>query len=118
MHFSVEIIQFGNTSVVNSNRKWKWPFIDILFFEDNATSLYDVTSEKHRHLYPRSDILPLKNGVFENMIMPVPHDIEAYLNRKFNMNEPCKKWWSHKRETGSVMKPSNNNNLCHMTLGL
>ena len=84
---------------------WKWPFIDILFIADNSTHVYDVTFNKPRHFDPRSDILPPEKGIFENMIMPVPHNTEAYLGKMFDMKEPCKSnGWDHKNEKGSTIK--------------
>ena len=86
---------------------WNWPFIDIFFFTENETHVYDVTRKEPRHFDPREDILPLGNGIFENMIMPVPHNMEAYLRRKYNMKEPCQSnWWSYKNETYPEIKSS------------
>ena len=87
--------------------KWKWPFIDIFFFTDNETHVYDVTYMEPILFHPLSDILPLEKGIFENMIMPVPHNMEAYLNREYNMKEHCQSnWWNHKHETNPVIKSS------------
>ena len=86
---------------------WKWPFIDISFIKDNSTHVYDVSFKEPRHFDPRSDILPLEKGIFENMIMPVPHNIEAYLGRKYNMKDPCKSnWWDHRRGKKSMIRSS------------
>ena len=69
--------------------------------------MYDVTRKEPRHFDPRADILPLENGIFENMILPVPNNMEEYLNRKYNMKEPClSNWWNHKRESVPENKSS------------
>ena len=98
---------FSNNSSKAGKYSWGWPFIDILFFEENLTHVYDVTLQNPRHFDPKQDILPLGKGIFEGMILPVPHNMEAYLTRKYNMKEPCQSnWWNHKKETGPVIKSS------------
>ena len=80
---------------------WKWPFVDIFFFDYNETHVYDVTLKEPRHFFPRSVQLPILQGIFENLIMPVPNNMEAFLEQKYNMNQPCKSnYWDHKRERG------------------
>ena len=79
---------------------WDWPFTDIFFFAENETHVFDVSGEVPRNFDPRDDMLPLERGIFENMVMPVPHNMEAYLTRKYNMKSPCQSnWWNHKKET-------------------
>ena len=98
---------FSKNFAIAGPYSWDWPFIDIFFFTENETHVYDVTRKEPRHFDPREDILPLENGVFENMIMPVPHNMEAYLRRKYNMKEPCQSnWWNHKNETYPETKSS------------
>ena len=80
---------------------WNWPFVDIFFFEVNATHLLDVTHKTPEYIYPRSKILPLQCEIFENLILPVPFDMEAYLTQRYEMKNPCKSnHWDHKRERG------------------
>ena len=70
--------------------KWQWPFIDILFFEDNTTHIFDVSPDVNgRLIYPKSDIFPLQLEIFENMLLPVPRNMRAYLNTKYKVNEIC-----------------------------
>ena len=101
-----------------SQNKWRWPFIDILFFEDNSTHIYDVTPNvDHRIFYPKSDIFPVRNEIFENMFLPVPRHMEVYLNRKYKMNEICSSSeWSHKKGSVPAYPPVriSCNKLVHM----
>ena len=110
-----DIWKFYNNSFAKAGpHEYKWPFIDILFFADNGTHVYDATWEKPCDIDPRSDILPLENGIFENMIFPVPHNIEAYLNRR-NYKMQCKTHtWNHKTE--SLRKPFSMS--CHKLYGV
>ena len=82
---------FGITSY-----SWKWPFVDIFFFDYNETHVYDVTYKAPSDFYPRPVALPIQQGVFENLIMPVPNDIDSYLKPVHD----CKSsYWNHKKET-------------------
>ena len=96
---------FSNTSSKCAPYRWSWPFIDIFFFTDNATHVYDVTSKKPQKFGPRSDKLPPGKGIFENMIFPVPNNMESYLGKMYNMKDSCvSNWWNHKLETGPKTK--------------
>ena len=79
--------------------KWNWPLIDIFFFDVNKTHIYDVTHGKRKDVYLRSELLPLQSGLFENLILPVPYNITAYLWKRYPMEDPCKShWWDHKKQ--------------------
>ena len=110
-----DIWKFYNNSFATAGpHGYKWPFIDIFFFADNGTHVYDITWEKPCDIDPRSDILPLEYGIFENMIFPVPRNIEAYLNRR-NYKMQCKTHtWNHKTE--SLRKPFSMS--CHKLYGV
>ena len=111
---------FNNKSKIIHPYQWSWPFIDIFFFTDNATHVYEVTFKKRKQknqFGPRSDKLPLGKGIFENMIFPVPNNMESYLCKKYNMKEPClSNWWNHKTETHPEIKSSRI--PCHKLFGV
>lgn len=73
---------FSTDNSVRTPYKWNWPFIDILFFAQNGTHTYDVTMKSPRKYDPIYDVLPLGAEIFENTILPVPRNMEAYLSRK------------------------------------
>ena len=88
--------QFPNAGLY----QWTWPFIDIFFFIDNSTHVYDITLEKPLDLGPRSDIFPVRKGIFENMVFPVPNNMESYMSKTFDNIEMCvSNYWNHKHET-------------------
>ena len=76
---------------------WKWPFVDVFFFDYNETHVYDVTLKTQKYFFPRSVQLPIQQGIFENLIMPVPNDLDAYLKPVHD----CKSnYWDHRKELG------------------
>ena len=91
---------FSDSQSIAGPYGWNWPFIDIFFYTANETHFYDVTHDWPEHFGPRTDRLPIEHrGIFENMIMPVPHNMEAFLNKRYNMADPCmSNWWNHKTE--------------------
>ena len=98
---------WSQTKSIRTPHIWNWPYIDIFFFGENGTHVYDVTWKTPREPYPRSIILPLGIGPFENMVVPVPCNLQAYLNKKYGMqNQQCYSGrWDHKRENFPVYPP-------------
>ena len=87
---------------------WRWPFIDIVFFDVNATHEYDVTLKKGLRLFNiKSHIFPLRKGLFENLILPVPGNMEAYLNNRYKMDECYSKSWCHREQRSSNYRRKN-----------
>ena len=70
-----------------SRYQWRWPFIDIVFFDVNDTHEYDVTLKELRLFNIKSHIFPLRTGLFEHLLLPVPRNMEAYLNNRYNMDK-------------------------------
>ena len=91
---------YNNNSAKAGQRGYKWPFLDIFFFMENGTHVNNVNYIKQCYCHPKSDILPLENGIFENLILPVPRNMEAYLNKRYNMRGQCTSTlWSHRTES-------------------
>ena len=108
---------FSNNFSKAGSYGWNWPFVDIFFFTDNKTHVYHVTYNTTLIFDPRSDVLPLNNGIFENLIVPVPRNMEAYLKRRYSLTQPClSNWWNHKTET----RPKINSSSipCHKLFGV
>ena len=97
--------KFFSNSVPKGPYGWSWPFIDIFFFTTNETDFYEVTQRKTEYTGPITDGLPTEKGIFENMIMPVPHNMKAFLNKIYSMDDSCaSKWWDHKAEMYPELK--------------
>ena len=92
---------FNNKNSVRTSEPWNWPFIDIFFSKVNETHFYDATFRDSSEVHPVGDILPADYTVFENLILPVPRNMEAYISRKYYyMKDSCMSGaWSHRRET-------------------
>ena len=90
---------WSNNNSVQTGRMWNWPFIDIYFFEDNGTHITDVTYKEPTTFAPRTYVLPVQLGIFENMILPVPRNVNAYLSGFYDIKDTCiSNWWNHRDE--------------------
>ena len=91
---------YRNNSVARQTTKyWKWPFIDIFFFTETKTYVYDNTHPfRPRHFYHRSDIFPLQPVIFENMILPAPQNLEAYVRKRYYVEICYSNPYDHKKE--------------------
>ena len=106
---------FNNNFARAGQSEYKWPVIDIFFFQVNETHVNDVTPNMFLFSDPKSDILPLENGIFEGMVFPVPRHMEAYLNRRYTLRGQClSTQWSHRTESqrNSFRMP------CHKLFGV
>ena len=71
--------KFYSKAIGHPIHAWNWPFLDIFFFDYNETHVYDVTFQAATEFHPWSVHLPIQQGIFENLIMPVSNDIGSYL---------------------------------------
>ena len=86
---------------IKTRRGWNWPYVDIFFFKKKDRHVYDCTHGYKRQFFPKGDIFPLQVGLFENMFVPVPNNMTAYLQRVFGFDvfetRECNQF-DHKKE--------------------
>ncbi|XP_046358857.1 uncharacterized protein RT0683-like [Haliotis rufescens] len=78
---------------------WDWPFLDISFFEENSTHIWDgdpVYSDTF--VYDKDIIFPLKMRPFADMTIPAPRDIESFLYQNYNPDTCESNIYDHRRE--------------------
>jgi hypothetical protein len=100
----VRIKVWSEYSTIQSPYSWKWPYIDVIFFENNATHLWEKASEFREIKYKMADVFPLHERPFENMWINAPHNIVNMYMLYFGKPEWCTTWWyNHKHESGGKM---------------
>ena len=94
--------KFYNDNATNVPlRFWKWPFIDICFFGDNGTHLYDMDPAFSKtYVYDRQDILPLTRRPFGGMNLKAPKNVPAVLEKTYDVNKCQSRSYNHKLEKG------------------
>ncbi|CAH1772415.1 unnamed protein product [Owenia fusiformis] len=77
---------------------WKWPFLDIFFFNENATHLWDHHSKNHGFLLKKSEVFPLSLRPFESLWLASPRQISTALDKWYNMSICASPTWDHQTE--------------------
>ncbi|XP_005097439.1 uncharacterized protein LOC101853932 [Aplysia californica] len=79
---------------------WKWPFLDIFFYDENATHIWDVHAKYARDfVYPKPLVFPLTRRPFMTLSIPGPHDVAGVLRRNYDVSTCVTHAWIHERET-------------------
>ena len=92
----------GSQLKQNISTNENWPYIDIFFFEENSTHIWDDNpSYSSTYCFEKFDVFPLKFMQFENFISPVPFDTKAFLSTTYNIDLCVTSTFSHKFETQS-----------------
>ena len=56
----------------NGFKDFKWPFVDIFFFAENATHVWGEMPAYRHFLFPKTDVFPLGRRPFEGSMLAVP----------------------------------------------
>lgn len=94
--------KFFMKSLPEGNRPFKWPNVDIFFFDEDDTHVWSQTwGSKSSLCSKKSDVFPLIRRKFENLSLPVPRHIEYLISAEFgDFNSVCKTAnYNHKTNT-------------------
>lgn len=85
----------------------RWPFIDIFFFAENSTHIWDNTTEdtitEDRQSYIKNEIFPLVVRPFEGLLLLTPCDMMTTIEETFSEYEWCESnYYWHKLERMAV----------------
>ncbi|XP_064644768.1 uncharacterized protein LOC135498429 isoform X2 [Lineus longissimus] len=101
---SARIKMWSDSSTIQSPYSWKWPYIDVIFFENNETHLWEKAGEFRSTKYKMADVFPLHERPFEQLWVNAPHNIVAMYLLYFGQPDWCTTWWYvHKFEKGGKM---------------
>lgn len=79
----------------NNLSQWKvyrkaddhWPFIDVFFYDENQTHLWDTAPQyQGRFVYHKKDVFPFKFRLFNGLCMPVPKNIRVILEQNYDVD--------------------------------
>ncbi len=77
---------------------WKWPFIDIKFFDENSTHIWPVDYSSHRFYTSQRTVYPLHRRPFGKLWLPAPADPHRFLKDKFGHFRCMSGLWNHEKE--------------------
>ncbi|BFY98377.1 hypothetical protein BsWGS_01427 [Bradybaena similaris] len=96
--------KFYMQSLPMSNKPFKWPNIDIFFFNEDETHIWSQTmGAKASLISKKSDVFPLVRRKFEMWDLPVPRRLSFLVSAEFgNYQSTCKtSYYDHKRSRDS-----------------
>ncbi|GFR59028.1 lipopolysaccharide cholinephosphotransferase licD [Elysia marginata] len=65
---------------------WKWPFLDIFFYNQNLTHIWDMSPQYYYFIFPKSAIFPLRRRPFMSLYLFAPNDSKTVLSRGYNIS--------------------------------
>lgn len=80
-------------------RFWKWPFIDICFFGDNGTHIYDMDPTYSKtYVFDKNDIFPLVRRPFGHLSLKAPKHTQTVLSQTYNIDICKTREYDHRKE--------------------
>ena len=84
------MLQWKFYSSSGSNTAWppknyRYPYVDIFFFEQNATHIWDLEPEYHASgfVWPKSSVFPLVRRPFGSLSVPAPCDAFGFVSTNY-----------------------------------
>ncbi|XP_025076765.1 uncharacterized protein LOC112553629 [Pomacea canaliculata] len=103
-HFLLDATQgvrwkfFSARSHAISRVTWKWPFLDISFYEENRTHMWDQHQIFKDFIFIKEDVFPLSERPFMDMMLPAPRNTKAVLSTTYNVSVCALGWYNHREE--------------------
>ena len=81
------------------HKPFKWPYVDIFFFRENSTHIWDESPRFSEHYrYPKHQIFPLGKRPFGGLFLHSPCDTQAVLKKNFDVEQCRARQFSHQME--------------------
>lgn len=91
---------FMSSATVFPDKPFKFPYLDIFFYDEDSSHIWAVTKGlKHDLVYRKSDIFPLLHRPFEHLSVPVPCNLDLVVHRSHDQNECVTPEYIHKTNT-------------------
>lgn len=79
---------------------WKWPSIDISFYHENDSHIWDSDPRYPDFVYAKDDVFPLTTRPFMGMMLPSPLKPEQVLEQNYNLSICKTNKYDHRHERG------------------
>jgi len=76
-------------------KPFRWPFVDLLFFRENDTHVWNESPWFWDECWPRSAVFPLRRRPFDAFQIPAPCDMERAVAVNFDVNVCISRGYSH-----------------------
>ncbi|KAK7481111.1 hypothetical protein BaRGS_00027651 [Batillaria attramentaria] len=85
------------------NHSYKWPFVDLFFFNEDESHVWGLTGDIKYILLDRHHVLPLATARWERWRLPVPACAERLILTEFDTSTCVTMSYVHKNETPAEM---------------
>ena len=90
---------FSNSLEQIIHKPFKWPYLDIFFFRENETHIWDeVPRFKKSYVYAKSEIFPIITRPFGEMMLNAPCQTRSVLSRNYHIELCRSRQFSHALE--------------------
>ena len=80
-------------------RPWKYPFLDLCFYYQNKNFIWDVDPWlKKRYRYPKSNVFPLIQRPFGDLMLPAPRRTKAVIEQTYSLDRCQTTPYNHSTE--------------------
>lgn len=80
------------------HKQFKWPYVDIFFFNENATHILDDYPFDTEYTFPKNRVFPLVQRPFMDAYFPAPCDTKAFLDNNYELDLCRSRSFSHMME--------------------
>lgn len=87
-----------NQSIAVKGWKYRWPTIDVSFYYENATHIWEGYGKKDYHIMSKSIIFPLHLRPFETLMLESPRDAFAVLTKEYKDPNCVSLSYVHRKE--------------------
>jgi len=90
------------SSVRQNSVPWHWPYVDVSFYEENATHIWDAGLEfRDFYVYRKSMVFPTHLRPFAGRWLPAPRDTLAFIVATYPGKRHCASlFYDHQSESG------------------
>ena len=81
-----------------SGQTWRWPFVDIKFYKQNISHVWNFDFHNKSDIVLYSDMYPIHKRPFAGLWLPAPHSTAVFLREKFTQFECRTGTWNHQYE--------------------
>jgi len=74
---------------------FRWPYIDIFFYDENSTHIWNSCPWFSDEVWPRSAVFPLRRRPFDGLHLPAPCDVRAIVGINFNASRCRSRFFNH-----------------------
>ena len=90
---------YSNQGKTIPGHSFKWPFIDIFFFGENATHLWDENPfYRDVNTHMKSRVFPLVRRPFDGLYLPSPCDAVSIVSNQYGLDSCSSNAFSHAKE--------------------